>query len=152
MKVTTQAVIRSRLKTKLKALGYIPSQEAKNPELQRLLLNRVQSRFRRMVAPDGTPWAARVDGSRNNLLMSKKATLYKSIGVVATSAYYVNTGAGFRITADAESESDGYLYGLAHQRGTVNMVARVFLGVSLLDVRALTRKYKLLVDRRLERL
>lgn len=151
MKLKTQAVIRKRLKDKLAALGRVPKQAGNDEALQQVLLNGIRRRFRRQVAPDGSSWAARADGSKNNLL-NKSGKLYKSIGVVASSSYYVNTGAGFRVTADALSDKDNKPYGLFHQRGTPNMPARVFLGVSLQDVRNVTRKFKQLVDRGLRRI
>lgn len=115
-------------------------------EIGNLLLKRTLSRFDQEVDPNGTPWAPLLASTvkRRKALglgptpkLVRTQDLRSAIKVIRggiQGAMFLNTGAGVRIGIEEEEIAD---YGRRLNQGTPGrMVARRFLGIGRLDVKA----------------
>ena len=114
-------------------------------EIGALLLKRVKDRFRRELTPDYVPWAALKPATlrRKEALgfgdaqkLVREGKLRDAIEIIkgGLGSTFFNSGAGFRIGID---DPDIAKYAAAQNNGIPGrLVARRFLGIGALDVRA----------------
>lgn len=142
-----------RLNTIRTALALPPLMD----EIGALLLRRTRERFRQEITPDYEPWAAlkpatlrrkQAEGYGDKQKLERTGAMFKAIQVIkgrADGGTFINTGAGFRLgITDPEIAA----YARVQNRGNSRIVARRFLGIGRLDIRAvdslLRRKAKAL--------
>lgn len=119
-----------------------------DPQIQNLLLRRVRGRFAQGVSPDGTPWpgllestiaAKRRKGSRNpSALLQDSCRLFGALQIIQggnAGLLAGNTGLGFRIGIDDPVAAE---YGRLHNYGLAGQEQRQFIGISRLDVVAVS--------------
>lgn len=115
-------------------------------EVANLLLKRTLARFEAQVDPDNNPWAALKETTQLRRKMSgyspahpilqRTKELKHAIHVLrgaSPGAVFTNTGANARIGVDDEEVTGR---ARAHQYGNSRVVARRFLGIGQLDVKA----------------
>ena len=129
-------------------------------QISTLLIQRVRARFAQGVSPDGTPWPGLMEttiktkerkGYKNpRAPLQATGRLFKSLQIIQGSNAGLlsgNTGAGFRIgIADPMAAA----YGRFHNYGIAGQEKRQFIGISRLDVVAvsglLRRKMKAVME------
>lgn len=145
------------LSARLAALGLAARTFGKDPQLQKMLVQRMKQRFNKRgptakKSPDGTPWAPltssgrwhtlRGNTDRRDVLKDSK-TLREAITVTRQNLgpAVVNTGSGFRIGVEGPAAK----YAGVHQKGGHSNLsggripARPFLGVGKEDIKAVEK-------------
>jgi phage gpG-like protein len=114
-------------------------------EIGDLLLRRVKKRFKAELTPDYQPWAAlrpatlvrkQRMGYGGKQKLERTGSLKEAIQVIkgrADGGTFFNTGAGFRIGIEDPKIAR---YGSIQNKGNGRIVARRFLGIGALDIRA----------------
>lgn len=117
-------------------------------ELSTLILTRLKARFIQGVAPDGTPWPGLLEttierkkrggSKRPSTLLYDSGRLYNSIKIIQGSnagLMTMNTGIGVRIGV---SDPIAAQYGRLHNEGLGGQEKRQFIGLSRLDILAVS--------------
>jgi phage gpG-like protein len=114
-------------------------------EIGSLLLNRVRSRFKSMVDPDGNPWKELAPatlrrkaqlGYGNEQKLVRKGSMRDAIQIIrgGLGSTFFNTGAGLRIGIQDPEIAE---YARVQNKGQPGRIpARRFLGIGRLDVKA----------------
>lgn len=140
-RVVGAGALLKRIATIQSGIGPLVSRE----RLGAFLVRRMQERFDKEQAPDGTRWKGRAPTSRgNHKILNKTGALRGALGVLegTGSGFGAATGAGFRIgirsmkVRDGSRMVDTAVYGRAHHLGLGHVPQRRILGIGALDVKA----------------
>lgn len=114
-------------------------------ETTQLLLKRVKDRFKREIDPDYRAWKELLpqtlrrkkrDGTANEQKLVRTGSMRDAIRIIRTGTLgttFLNTGAGLRIGIEEPEIAE---YARAQNQGSSTIVARRFLGIGRLDVKA----------------
>lgn len=140
-RVVGAGALLKRIATIQSGIGPLVSQE----RLGAFLVRRMQARFDKEQAPDGSRWKARASSSRgNHKILNRTGALRGSLGVIEGTGggFGAATGAGFRIgirsmkVQEPTRTVDTAVYGRAHHLGLGKLPKRRILGIGALDVKA----------------
>ncbi len=140
-RVVGAGALLKRIATIQSGIGPLVSRE----RLGAFLVRRMQERFDKEQAPDGSRWKSRASSSRgNHKILNRTGALRGALGVLEGSGggFGAATGAGFRIgirsvkVRDGSRTSDTAVYGRIHHQGNKHVPQRRILGISALDVKA----------------
>lgn len=119
-----------------------------DPQIADLLIRRVRARFAQGVSPDGTPWPGLFESTistkrrhgtkKPEALLQDSGRLFKALQIIKgsnASLLVGNTGAGFRIGINDPIAAE---YGRLHNYGLAGQERRQFIGLSRLDVVAVS--------------
>lgn len=119
-----------------------------DPQIENLLIRRVRARFAQGVAPDGTPWPGLLESTiaskrrhgfkKPEALLQASGRLFAALQIIRgnnTGLLSGNTGAGFRIGINDPVAAE---YGRLHNYGLGGQEQRQFVGLSRLDVVAVS--------------
>jgi phage gpG-like protein len=145
----------SKLKRRIDHIGTGVREMLGREQLADFILRRIQERYLQETDPSGNRWRALSPNTKAGAqILLKKGNLFKQIGYIAGSnqgKLASATGLGFRIGIRplqvVETSRNGVsrivdpsVYGRVHQFGSGRVPQRRFLGISKLDISAVSKK------------